>query len=92
MYWITSNLVTLVQNYLIYNHGPGKKPSTIEAGDHPLNASGTARIGGKSRRAVDGQSDDDASGPHAQRQDESVGNTSQAAKVNKRKRRRKKKR
>ena len=25
MYWITSNLVTLVQNYLIYNHGPGKK-------------------------------------------------------------------
>ena len=27
MYWITSNLVTLVQNYLIYNHGPGKKVS-----------------------------------------------------------------
>ncbi len=25
MYWITSNLVTLVQNYLIYNYGPGKK-------------------------------------------------------------------
>ena len=25
MYWITSNLVTLIQNYLIYNHGPGKK-------------------------------------------------------------------
>jgi YidC/Oxa1 family membrane protein insertase len=25
MYWITSNLVTLVQNYLIYNHGPGRK-------------------------------------------------------------------
>ncbi len=30
MYWITSNLVTLVQNYLIYNHGPGKKSSTAE--------------------------------------------------------------
>lgn len=28
MYWITSNLVTLVQNYLIYNHGPGKRDST----------------------------------------------------------------
>src|ERR687895_1414162 len=26
MYWITSNLVTLVQNYVIYNHGPGRKP------------------------------------------------------------------
>jgi YidC/Oxa1 family membrane protein insertase len=28
MYWITSNLVTLVQNYLIYNHGPGRKSPT----------------------------------------------------------------
>src|SRR5918997_5738627 len=26
MYWITSNLVTLVQNYVIYNYGPGRKP------------------------------------------------------------------
>lgn len=25
VYWITSNLVTLVQNYVIYNYGPGKK-------------------------------------------------------------------
>lgn len=25
VYWITSNLVTLVQNYVIYNFGPGKK-------------------------------------------------------------------
>ncbi len=31
MYWITSNLVTLVQNYLIYNYGPGKKsPVALE--------------------------------------------------------------
>jgi YidC/Oxa1 family membrane protein insertase len=28
MYWIPSNLVTLVQNYVIYHHGPGKKPSS----------------------------------------------------------------
>ena len=27
MYWITSNLVTLVQNLLIYNYGPGKRSS-----------------------------------------------------------------
>lgn len=27
VYWITSNLVTLVQNYLIYNHGPGRRPA-----------------------------------------------------------------
>src|SRR3712207_6014110 len=25
VYWITSNLVTLVQNFVIYNYGPGKK-------------------------------------------------------------------
>ena len=39
MYWITSNVVTLVQNYVIYNHGPGKKtagqarlrPRTVQA-------------------------------------------------------------
>jgi len=31
MYWITSNLVTLVQNFLIYNYGPGKRsPDTAE--------------------------------------------------------------
>src|SRR5829696_3246705 len=27
MYWITSNLVTLIQNFAIYNYGPGKKNS-----------------------------------------------------------------
>src|SRR5918997_448147 len=31
VYWITSNLVTLVQNYVIYYHGPGKKPSVAVA-------------------------------------------------------------
>lgn len=30
VYWITSNLVTLAQNYVIYNHGPGKKPKPEE--------------------------------------------------------------
>src|ERR687889_210747 len=37
MYWITSNLVTLVQNYVIYNFGPGKKTP------------GTEKIGGKTK-------------------------------------------
>jgi YidC/Oxa1 family membrane protein insertase len=32
VYWITSNLVTLAQNYLIYNHGPGRKSSEGDAG------------------------------------------------------------
>jgi YidC/Oxa1 family membrane protein insertase len=30
VYWITSNLVTLIQNYIIYHHGPGRRPSAIE--------------------------------------------------------------
>jgi YidC/Oxa1 family membrane protein insertase len=28
MYWITSNIFTIGQNYVIYNHGPGKKSPT----------------------------------------------------------------
>lgn len=38
VYWITSNLVTLVQNYAIYNHGPGRRtPATTngEKSKHP---------------------------------------------------------
>jgi YidC/Oxa1 family membrane protein insertase len=27
MYWITSNMMTLIQNYAIYNYGPGRKTS-----------------------------------------------------------------
>ncbi|MBA2692215.1 MAG: membrane protein insertase YidC [Rubrobacter sp.] len=37
VYWITSNVVTFVQNYAIYNYGPGKKsatePSKPDSGD-----------------------------------------------------------
>ena len=39
MYWITSNLVTLVQNFLIYNYGPGKKSSdTVDQHRSPTKA------------------------------------------------------
>ena len=31
VYWITSNLVTLGQNYVIYHHGPGRKRSGADA-------------------------------------------------------------
>ena len=36
VYWITSNLVTLVQNYLIYNHGPGRRSPIAAGGDGQL--------------------------------------------------------
>jgi YidC/Oxa1 family membrane protein insertase len=38
IYWITSNLVTLVQNYLIYNHGPGRRSPIAAGGDGPPSA------------------------------------------------------
>lgn len=33
VYWITSNLVTLVQNYAIYHHGPGRRTQVAAAGE-----------------------------------------------------------
>jgi YidC/Oxa1 family membrane protein insertase len=41
MYWITSNLMTLIQNYAIYNYGPGKKTAN----------SGKTRTGGNDPQA-----------------------------------------
>jgi YidC/Oxa1 family membrane protein insertase len=35
VYWITSNLVTLIQNYIIYHHGPGRRPSAADARGGP---------------------------------------------------------
>jgi YidC/Oxa1 family membrane protein insertase len=81
VYWITSNVVTLVQNYLIYHHGPGKK-SPVTYGDTASSSGSGTKKGssdgfGESRN---GPSDDVPADPAAQ-----------AAKVAKRKRRKKKK-
>jgi membrane protein insertase Oxa1/YidC/SpoIIIJ len=71
MYWITSNLMTLGQNYVIYNYGPGKKTSD----------SGKAERKGKGSQA---KGSDDKETP----QEDAA---KQAAKIAKRKRRKKKK-
>ncbi len=79
VYWITSNLVTLVQNYLIYHHGPGKKSSQDRAPATTTRGTGaSARDGTTSATlpATDAADDDDAA---------------RAAKAAKRKRRKKKK-
>src|SRR5918997_2251833 len=55
MYWITSNLVTLVQNYVIYNHGPGRR-STEDGG-------GASQTADKPRTAPGGPP---AKGPSAE--------------------------
>lgn len=82
VYWITSNLVTLVQNYLIYNYGPGRKSPAKEADN------GNA---GRST-AVAGSSDTPPSWNGSEGQtDAPVSAESKAAKSAKRKRRKKKK-
>ena len=82
VYWITSNLVTLVQNYVIYNHGPGRRPAT--GGNAPakpaVQADATStysKPSGETNGYVHNGSGEDA--------------TTRAAKVAKRKRRKKKK-
>lgn len=95
MYWITSNLVTLAQNYVIYNHGPGRR-SPVE----PARGGGFGRAGGPAAAA------NGVAGSRRREQNSYSGGTnrqsvssesddgaaSQAAKSTKRKRRRKKKR
>ncbi len=80
MYWITSNLVTLVQNFVIYNYGPGKKTS----GDTKGTDNGKSKATSGDRQAQDSSSEQTS----ANSQEDA---TKQAAKIAKRKRRKKKK-
>jgi YidC/Oxa1 family membrane protein insertase len=81
VYWITSNLVTLVQNYLIYHHGPGRKPSEDKA------PTTTTRTTGASAR----DSNANAKTPATNGSQATAEDAARAAKVAKRKRRKKKK-
>ena len=87
MYWITSNLVTLVQNYVIYNHGPGKKsPAAVGAG------SGSAKTEDKPKTSAGSQRANGSSGGgEATAQGNGGNGGAQAPRSTKRKRRRKKK-
>jgi YidC/Oxa1 family membrane protein insertase len=78
VYWITSNLVTLGQNFVIYNYGPGKKTSDGKKGKDT----------GKSK-ANDGGARETEGEQTQERSQEEI--AKQAAKVAKRKRRKKKK-
>jgi YidC/Oxa1 family membrane protein insertase len=75
MYWITSNLMTLGQNYVIYNHGPGRKRPGTEKSE--------AKGKGSQGKASDGKET-----PQKDTQEDAA---KQAAKIAKRKRRKKKK-
>ena len=84
VYWITSNLVTLIQNYVIYHHGPGRKPSTENARGAAARGSGAS-----ARDSAASPNTRAAKGPQAT--DTAEDAAAQAAKVAKRKRRKKKK-
>src|SRR5215217_804875 len=80
VYWITSNLVTLGQNFVIYNYGPGKKSSDGTKGTDS----------GKLKTSASGRQVHDSGGE--QTSGNSQGDAAkQAAKIAKRKRRKKKK-
>ncbi len=87
VYWITSNLVTLTQNYLIYHHGPGRRSSTTGVGSGSTGGGNNAARASADRQRASGGSD--GNGASRAGTDDSA---TQAAKLAKRKRRKKKKR
>ena len=90
VYWITSNLVTLAQNYVIYHHGPGRKPpgpaaeSKFAGPGGPANGGNGASAPGNRQQTNGGSSG--RPGARATADDAAA----QAAKAAKRKRRKKK--
>jgi YidC/Oxa1 family membrane protein insertase len=78
VYWITSNLVTLGQNFVIYNYGPGRKTTD-----------GTKGADSGKAKATDGRARNSGEKQSLERSQEEI--AKQAAKVAKRKRRKKKK-
>jgi YidC/Oxa1 family membrane protein insertase len=90
VYWITSNLVTLAQNYVIYHHGPGRRPPGSEPRGVSPRTSGTVNGGNGARPPENRRQRDGGSGrPGSQAGADDA--SAQAAKTAKRKRRKKKK-
>src|SRR5215212_8397473 len=95
VYWITSNLVTLVQNYVIYHHGPGRRPLGSGPGGISARASGAVDDGNGARAPVARRQTANGSGAQEQRASangDATEQAAQAAKSAKRRRRKKKKR
>jgi YidC/Oxa1 family membrane protein insertase len=90
VYWITSNLVTLTQNYLIYHHGPGRRPPGLGTGGRPARTDGPSN-GGNGARAPGDRRQTDAGSGRQESRTTTDGAAAQAAKAAKRKRRKKKK-
>jgi YidC/Oxa1 family membrane protein insertase len=85
VYWITSNLVTLTQNYIIYHHGPGRRNPSPQTGGS------SAKTGVSSNGPRTPETRQQTNGDAASPEGSAANAASQAAKVAKRKRRKKKK-
>ena len=93
MYWITSNLVTLVQNFFIYNYGPGRRTATDGAASKPVDPSAAIQGESEAKAATrKPQLHDSGKNGHQEPEADPTEHAIQAAKAAKRKRRRKKKR
>lgn len=94
MYWITNNVFTFLQNYAIYNYGPGRKtPATATNGSSNKESNGGGGQLGKVLERFRSQDPPQTNG-NGHQQGSSAGPTdeaAQAAKAAKRKRRKKKK-
>lgn len=88
VYWITSNLVTLVQNFVIYNYGPGRKSSKTEDDDKPANGKNGLK-NGKAQSSSAQRNGSTESQPDGK--EDSVTSVGQSARAAKRRRRKKKK-
>jgi YidC/Oxa1 family membrane protein insertase len=90
VYWITSNLVTLTQNYVIYHHGPGRRPPGSESGG-VFSKTGETGNGGNGARPHENRPQTNGGSGGSASQASAHGAAAQAAKSAKRKRRKKKK-
>jgi YidC/Oxa1 family membrane protein insertase len=81
VYWITSNVVTLAQNYVIYNFGPGRKSSD----------NGTGRAGAQGGRTGGEEKPKQSRGDSEKEGSQTTPQDAAAKKAAKRKRRKKKK-
>jgi YidC/Oxa1 family membrane protein insertase len=90
VYWITSNLVTLIQNYLIYHHGPGRRPPGWQPQSIFPSFGGSGNGGNGARAPENRRQTDNGSG--SQGPQATANDAAQAAKSAKRRRRKKKKR
>jgi YidC/Oxa1 family membrane protein insertase len=86
VYWITSNLVTLVQNFVIYNYGPGRKSPEAEAVNSGTKDTKNDKTSTNPSTSKNGLTDDSPNG-----EEDAVTSVGQSARAAKRRRRKKKK-